>query len=69
MKISINSKEENVIRDSISITEILKLKDVTRPDMVSVQVNGKFVRKEDFANTLVKDGDVIDYIYFMGGGE
>ena len=36
--------------------------------MVSVQLNEEFVDRDDFGTTILKEGDVIDFLYFMGGG-
>jgi sulfur carrier protein len=36
--------------------------------MVSVQVNGEFVGRDDFSTFLVNNGDEVDFLYFMGGG-
>jgi sulfur carrier protein ThiS len=33
-----------------------------------VQLNGNFVKTADLAVTRVKEGDEIDFLYFMGGG-
>jgi sulfur carrier protein len=36
--------------------------------MVSVQLNGEFVDRQQFAATMFKEGDEVDFLYFMGGG-
>jgi len=69
MKIKINGKEEVSDKDSLSLSELLKIAKVENPEMVSVQLNGAFVKKEDIENTKVKEGDEIDFLYFMGGGK
>ncbi len=38
------------------------------PDMVSVQVNGTILKREDFPATPVRENDSVDFLYFMGGG-
>lgn len=38
-------------------------------DYVTVQLNDEFVAKEDFETLLLKDGDVVEFLYFMGGGQ
>jgi len=68
MKVKLNGKDETVQKDSANVTEVLKIFDVKQPDMVSVQINGEFVNKEDYEATQVKNGDEIDFLYFMGGG-
>ena len=68
MNIKVNGKDQAVDKDSVSVTEMLTLCDVSQPDMVSVQLNGEFVNKEDYESTSVKEGDEVDFLYFMGGG-
>jgi sulfur carrier protein len=36
--------------------------------MVSIQLNGNFVVREKYTTTQLKEGDEIDFLYFMGGG-
>lgn len=52
----------------VTLGEVMKANKVLQPEMVSVQLNGKFVNREDFADTLLEDGDEVDFLYFMGGG-
>lgn len=68
MKIKVNGKEQILDKDSISVKELLNVSKVEKPDMVSVQLNGEFVKKEDYSNTSVKESDEVDFLYFMGGG-
>jgi len=67
-KISVNGKAQE-LETSISITELIKLNNVAQPSMVSIQLNGQFVNREDFDSTKVSDGDELDFLYFMGGGQ
>ncbi len=69
MKIKINGKEQVIAGNSLAVTELLKIAKVETPEMVSVQLNGEFVKRENFSTTHVKDRDEIDFLYFMGGGE
>ena len=36
--------------------------------MVSVQVNEEFAERGDWETTDIKEGDKVDFLYFMGGG-
>jgi len=67
-KIQVNGKEQILETGSISIIELVKLNKVLNADMVSVQLNGQFVDREGYNDTLVKDNDEVDFLYFMGGG-
>ena len=67
MKIKVND-EEQIIKDDISISDLLQMNNVEMPDMVTVQLNGAFVKKEDYSRVKLKESDSIDFLYFMGGG-
>jgi sulfur carrier protein len=69
MKIKVNSKEQEYSNNNITITEILTKEDVKNPEMVSVQINGEFVTRENYNDKIIKDGDELDYLFFMGGGQ
>ena len=68
MKISVNGKPEAIEKQALSVTELLILQKVRSPGMVSVQLNGEFLRREEFDSTVVKDKDEVEFLYFMGGG-
>jgi sulfur carrier protein len=42
---------------------------VQQPEMVSVQVNDDFVDRNECDVLQIKEGDSIDFLYFMGGGQ
>lgn len=67
MKITVNEELQEV-REAISIGDLIKDNNIEKPEMVSVQLNEKFVDRDDFGTTILKEGDVIDFLYFMGGG-
>ncbi|MDR0747948.1 MAG: sulfur carrier protein ThiS [Tannerellaceae bacterium] len=53
----------------LTLTELIGLNKILQPDMVSVQINGEFIDRGNFGATAINDGDVIDFLYFMGGGK
>lgn len=67
MKIKVNG-EIKEIKEAVTITELLKVENVEMPDMVSVQLNGEFAERDKFDNTVIKENDEIEFLYFMGGG-
>lgn len=52
----------------ISVTTLLKEARVEAPEYVTVQLNQHFIRRDDFDTTVLSDGDVVDFLYYMGGG-
>ena len=53
----------------LNVSELIKQSDVQQPDMVSVQVNEEFAEREDWETIQLKEGDKVDFLYFMGGGQ
>ena len=68
MKLTINGNEEDIQEEKTTITGLLKIKNVEMPDMVSVELNGEILDKENFEKTLLNEGDKVEFLYFMGGG-
>ena len=68
MKIKVKNKEQEINKENVTVSEVLQLNDVELPDMVSVQLNGEFVKREKFSETFLKENDELEFLYFMGGG-
>ncbi|GAB6174921.1 sulfur carrier protein ThiS [Paradesulfitobacterium aromaticivorans] len=68
MKIRINGNEV-VLEKAVSLKELLVMQNVRMPEYVTVQLNDEFVSTSSFENTLINDGDEIEFLYFMGGGQ
>jgi thiamine biosynthesis protein ThiS len=69
MKIVVNGKEQSYNESKLQLLELIKLNKVQQPDMVSVQLNGEFVQRDNFISTELTEGDEVDFLYFMGGGQ
>ncbi len=52
----------------LTVIELIEQAGVQQPDMVSVQVNEEFAEREEWASITLKEGDHVDFLYFMGGG-
>ena len=66
-KITVNGEAQEV-KLPLTLTELIKQNNVEQPDMVSVQVNDDFVDRTEWDGIQIKDGDNVDFLYFMGGG-
>ena len=66
-KITVNGEAQEV-QLPLSLTELIKQNDVLQPEMVSVQVNDDFVDRTEWDGIAIKEGDNVDFLYFMGGG-
>ena len=66
-KITVNGESQEV-NLPLSLTELIKQNNVEQPEMVSVQVNDDFVDRTEWDDIQIKEGDSVDFLYFMGGG-
>ena len=67
MKVTINGKEKQ-LENEVNVLELLAINDVEMPEMVSVELNGVIVDRDDFGSTIIRENDTIEFLYFMGGG-
>lgn len=56
------------IEQGTTIAKLIADEKVENPDYVTVTVNDEFVESDDFDKTEIKENDVIEFLYFMGGG-
>ena len=68
MKLTVNG-EEIEFDTELTVSELLVEQNVKMPDMVSVEVNGQILKRSEFESTTLKDGDTVEFLYFMGGGK
>ena len=66
-KIYVNGDAQEVSLP-LSVSELINHSNVQQPEMVSVQVNEEFAEREDWDTIQLKEGDKVDFLYFMGGG-
>ena len=68
MNLVVNGKNTD-ISDSMTVTELLAKEDVKMPQMVSVELNGRILKRSEFETTSLKDNDKVEFLYYMGGGK
>ena len=66
-KIYVNEEVQEV-NLPLNLSELIKQSDIQQPEMISVQVNEEFAEREDWESIQLKEGDKVDFLYFMGGG-
>jgi sulfur carrier protein len=66
-RIQVNGVDQEV-EIPILLIDLIKANKVEQPEMVSVQVNGEFVIRDDFRIKQITEGDEVEFLYFMGGG-
>ena len=68
MKIILNNKNEVFSgKEEVSVDQMLKLKNFTFP-MIVIKINGKLVRKENYSDTLIREGDNVTALHLISGG-
>lgn len=67
MKITANGKDV-LLEKEVTVKELLGTQKVEMQDYVTVQINDEFIAREDFETLIVREGDVVEFLYFMGGG-
>ena len=61
-----NKKE---VKDGLTVAQLVVDEKVETPEYVTVTVNDEFLNRADFETTVLKDGDTVEFLYFMGGGQ
>ena len=67
MKITLNNKEEVIIKDDLTVSDLLDIKNFTFK-MLVVKVNGNLVKKVDYDSFIIKDGDNVIVLHLISGG-
>ena len=65
MEITINGKNETT--DANTVLDVLKAKEID-PQLVAVELNTQIIEQEQLATTSIKDGDKLEFLFYMGGG-
>ena len=60
--------EKKEYKDGLTLPELIELEKVETPEYVTVSLNDEFVEGDNKATTVLKDGDNVEFLYFMGGG-
>ncbi len=67
MKLVVNGTESN-LAEGLTVNQLLIAQEVKMPEMVSVELNGQILKRPEFESTTLNEGDKIEFLYFMGGG-
>ena len=67
MKVTVagNSKD---IAENTTVAQLVVDEKVENPEYVTVTINDEFVENHDLENVVLKENDVVEFLYFMGGG-
>lgn len=68
MKITV-AGEKKEVAEGLTVAELIVQEQVETPEYVTVSVNEEFIEKEAFASRVLQEGDEVEFLYFMGGGQ
>ena len=64
--ITINGKSIG-LSENITVSEYLK-QNQYRPERIAIELNGSILPKSAYDSTILKDGNVMEIVSFVGGG-
>lgn len=62
------SGETKEFEDGLTVQKLIELENVETPEYVTVSVNEEFLEREKIESHVLSEGDVVEFLYFMGGG-
>ena len=65
MHITINGKPEEL--QANTVMDVLKYKEID-PHMVAVELNTQIVERDQLETTNIREGDTLEFLFYMGGG-
>ena len=68
MTLIVDCVTSNEYPDKFSIGDLLRYKKVDPVPWLVVGINKVFYHNDEFENTYLSDGDVVDLVYVQGGG-
>lgn len=67
VSIILNGKKENT-EEGMSILALLSSKNI-KSEVVTVELNEQILEKPKYNETILKERDKIEFVYYMGGGQ
>ena len=61
--------EKKEYSEGLTLAQLIEAEKVETPQYVTATINDEFVESGAFESTVIKDGDTIEFLYFMGGGQ
>ena len=63
------SGEKKEVKEGLTLPELIEIEHVENPTYVTVSINDEFIETAKKDSTVLKDGDNVEFLYFMGGGQ
>jgi len=66
LNLRINGEHREVV-DNLSLRELVTQLDLT-PERIAIELNQNVVRRTEWPSTVLKEGDQVEIVHFVGGG-
>lgn len=60
--------EKKEYKEGLTLPELIEAENIEMPEYVTVSINDEFIPSEEKEKTVLKEGDSVEFLYFMGGG-
>ena len=67
MRIEINGEARDV-PENLTLETLLAHLDLNAPERIAIEHNRRVVRRAEWAQTKIEEGDRIEIVHFVGGG-
>lgn len=67
MKIVVSGKAVEV-EDALTVLQLMDQLAVETPQYVTVAVNNAFLPLASYESAVLREGDAVEFLYYMGGG-
>jgi sulfur carrier protein len=67
MKIIVGGKFKDC-PEGLRLSDLIKKENIETPEYVTVALNDDFAESGTFDDIVLREGDSVEFLYFMGGG-
>ena len=68
MRLTVDGVISNEYPTSVTVGDLLRMKDIEAVPWLVISINNKFVKRELFDKNYLNEDDQIELIYIRGGG-
>lgn len=61
--------EKKEVADNLTVAALIEQEQVETPQYVTVSVNEELIESGAFGTRILYEGDEVEFLYFMGGGQ
>jgi len=67
LRIQVNG-EAREVEDDLNLSGLVIILSL-KPEQIAIEVNKEVVRRAQWVDTLLREGDQVEIVHFVGGGE